>query len=238
MAASISRIASAPILAGRRPCHRRPGRRELFLGQQLAVGQVGQARLDHHVVLEVEDPLQIAQRHVQHQADAAGQRLEEPDMRDRGGQLDMAHALAADLLQRDLDAAFLADDAAILHALVLAAEALVVLDRPEDPGAEQAVTLGLEGPVVDRLGLLDLAVGPAERIRSGEASEILISSKVFGGGERVERVVGQFLVHLQILEISAGGGKAGFSAFGRAGRARIFVRGVTSLLPPHPGVPC
>jgi hypothetical protein len=153
---------------------------EFFFGHQLAIGQVGQARLDHHVVLEVEDPLQIAQRHVQHQADAGRQRLQEPDMRDRRGQLDVAHPLAADLLQRDFHAAFLADDAAILHALVLAAEALVVLDRPEDTRAEQAVTLGLERPVVDRLGLLDLAVGPREDPLR-EASETLISSKTFGG---------------------------------------------------------
>src|SRR5207244_11647510 len=64
------------------------------------------------------------------------------------------------LRHRHFDAAFLTDYAAVLQALVLAAEALVVLDRPEDLGAEQAVALGLEGPVVDGLRLLDFAVGP------------------------------------------------------------------------------
>jgi hypothetical protein len=98
----------------------------------------------------------------------------------RRGQFDMAHALAADLLQRDFHAAFLADDAAILHALVLAAEALVVLHGAEDARAEQAVTLGLERAVVDRLGLLDLAVGPAENAL-GARQETLISSKALGG---------------------------------------------------------
>ena len=44
-----------------------------------------QARLDDDVVLEVEDPLEILQRHVEHQADAAGQRLQEPDVGDRRG---------------------------------------------------------------------------------------------------------------------------------------------------------
>jgi hypothetical protein len=86
-------------------------------------------------------------------------------MRDRRGQFDMAHALAPDLLQRHLDAAFLADDAAILHALVLAAQALVILDRAEDARAEQPVALGLEGAVVDGLGLLDLA----DRTTTGSA---------------------------------------------------------------------
>ena len=59
-------------------------------------------------------------------------------MRDRRCELDMAHAVAAHLRQRHFDAALLADDALVLHALVLAAQAFVVLDRPEDAGAEQA----------------------------------------------------------------------------------------------------
>ena len=121
------------------------------------------------------------------------------------GELDMAHPLAPHLLERHLDTAFLADNAAILHALVLAAEALVVLDRPEDPRAEQPVTLGLERPVVDRLGLLDLAVGPAEDpLRGGERDLDLVER--LRCGERVERVRRQFLVHLRSL--SSGGGAA------------------------------
>src|SRR5256885_13344962 len=85
-------------------------------------------------------------------------------MGDRRGELDVAHALAAHARQRHLDAALLADDALVLHALVLAAQALVVLDRPEDTRAEQPVALGLEGAVVDRLRLLDLAVRPRENL--------------------------------------------------------------------------
>src|SRR6185503_8909530 len=96
--------------------------------------------------------------------DAAGQRLQEPDMGNRRGQLDMAHAVAAHLLHCDLYAALLADDALVLHALVLAAQALIVLHRPEDAGAEQAVTLRLEGAIIDRLRLFDLAVRPAQNL--------------------------------------------------------------------------
>src|SRR5216110_3940192 len=81
-------------------------------------------------------------------------------MPDGPRELDMPHALATDLGERDLDAALLADHPAMLQALVLAAQALVVLDRPEDLGAEQAVPLRLEGAIVDGLGLLHLAVGP------------------------------------------------------------------------------
>ena len=136
----------------------------LVLGQELTVRERGQARLQHDVVFEVQDALEILQRHVEQQADAARQRLQEPDVRDRSGEFDMAHALAPHARQRHLDAALLADDALVLHALVLAAQALVVLDRPEDARAEQAVALGLEGPVVDRLRLLDLAVGPGQNL--------------------------------------------------------------------------
>src|SRR5439155_21674377 len=121
--------------------------------------------------------LEILQRHVEQQADAARQRLQEPDMGDGRGELDMAHAVAPHLRQGDLDAAFLADDAAVLHALVLAAQALVVLDRPEDPGAEQPVPLRLEGAVVDRLGLLDLAIGPGtDPLRAGDRDTDLIEA--------------------------------------------------------------
>src|SRR5690606_3450991 len=75
-------------------------------------------------------------------------------------QVDVAETLAAHLALNDLDTALLADDPAVLHALVLAAVALVVLHGSEDLRAEEAVPLRLEGSVVDRLGLLDLTVRP------------------------------------------------------------------------------
>ena len=149
----------------------------LLLVEQLMLLQRGQPRLDDDVVLEIEDPFEILQRHVEQQADAARQRLQKPDMRDRRGELDMTHAVAAHLGEGHLDAAFLADDAAIFHALVLAAQALVILDRPEDAGAEQPVALGLEGPIVDRLRLLDLAVGPGvDALRAGDRDADLIEA--------------------------------------------------------------
>src|SRR6185436_7912627 len=120
-------------------------------------------------------------------ADAARQRLQEPDVGDRRGQLDMAHALAADLGDGDLDAALLADDALVLHALVLAAQALIVLDRAKDARAEQAVALGLERAVVDGLGLLDLAERPAaDALRRGNADLDLVERLRLG--DRVREV--------------------------------------------------
>src|SRR4051812_25348664 len=107
----------------------------------------------------------------------------------------MAHSLTADFRDGDLDAALFADDALVLHALVLAAQALVILDRTEDARAEQAVTLGLERAVVDRLGLLDLAERPAaDALRGGNADLDLVERLRLG--DRV-REVGH-LVHLSV----------------------------------------
>ena len=114
-------------------------------------------------------------------------------MGDRGRQFDMAHALAADLGQGHLDAAFLADDAAVLHPLVLAAQALVVLDRAEDAGAEQPVALRLEGSVVDRFRLLDLAVGPESDLL-GLAIEIrILSNEAEGLFGLAEKFINSFM---------------------------------------------
>src|SRR4029079_19352259 len=76
----------------------------------------------------------------------------------------MDHALAPHARKRHLDRAFLADDALVFHALVLAAQALVVLDRTEYARAEPAVALRLERAIVDRFRLLDLAVGPRQNL--------------------------------------------------------------------------
>src|SRR5215475_5131071 len=76
----------------------------------------------------------------------------------------MAHALAPHPRQRHFHRAFFADDALVLHPLVLAAQAFVVLDRPENARAEQTVALGLEGAVVDSLRLFDLTVGPGQNL--------------------------------------------------------------------------
>src|SRR5213078_4863253 len=116
---------------------------------------------------EVEDLLELARGDVEQVADAARDALEEPDVRDRSGQVDVAHALAAHLLARDLDAAALADDALVADALVLAAVALPVLRRTEDALAEQAVALGLERTVVDGLRLRDLTRRPVPNLLTG-----------------------------------------------------------------------
>src|SRR5262249_44095144 len=115
---------------------------------------------DDDVVLEVENLLKFAQGDVEQVSDAAGQPFEEPDVRAGAGQFDVAEPLAADFRLRDLDAAFVADHAAVLHAFVFSAQALPVGYRAEDARAEQAVALGFECAVVDRFRFRDVAVRP------------------------------------------------------------------------------
>ncbi|SKO68087.1 Uncharacterised protein [Mycobacteroides abscessus subsp. bolletii] len=119
---------------------------------------------------EVDDLFQILRRQVEQVSETRRNTLEIPDVRDRGGQLDVAHPLTAHLGASHLDAAALTDDALEAHALVLAAVALPVASRSEDLLAEQAVLLGLERAVVDGLRLLDFAEGPVtDVIRRREA---------------------------------------------------------------------
>jgi hypothetical protein len=56
--------------------------------------------------------------------------------------------------------ALVADDAPVLHPLILAAQTFPVGDRAENPGAEQTVALGFEGSVIDSFRLGYFAVGP------------------------------------------------------------------------------
>src|SRR5207302_11316620 len=97
---------------------------------------------------------------------------EEPDVAHRRGEVDVPHALPADLGARYLHPAALAHDALVTHALVLAAVALPVLGRTEDPLTEEPVLLGLERAVVDRLGLGDLARAPAADLLGGGEGDL------------------------------------------------------------------
>ena len=154
----------------------------VLLGQELGleVGPVVVALLlvdpGHEVGGEVDDLLELLGLQLlaglgahEQVGEPRARAAQVPDVHDRRGQLDVAHALAPDLRAGDLDAAALADDALEPDALVLAAVALPVLGGTEDLLAEEAVLLGLERAVVDGLRLLHLAVGPhADRVGGGE----------------------------------------------------------------------
>ncbi len=81
-------------------------------------------------------------------------------MRDRCGQFNMPHPLTANLGQSDLNAAFLTDNAPVLHPLIFTAQTFIIADRAKDAGTKQAVFLWLEGTIVDGFRLLDLTKRP------------------------------------------------------------------------------
>src|SRR5262249_11982722 len=144
---------------------------ELLLGEELPLLQLRVARIDDHVILKIDDLLQAGGLHVEQRPQAAGHGLEEPDVDDGGGKLDVAHALAADAAMRDLDAATVADHALVFHAAVLAAGAFPILLRAENALAEQAVLFRAIGAVVDGFRLLHLPERPAaDVVRAGEAN--------------------------------------------------------------------
>ena len=118
------------------------------------------AGVHDHKGFEIQDALEVAHGDIQQIADAAGQPLKEPHMRTRGSELDMAEALATNLAEGNFHAAFIADDAAMLHALVFAAQTFPIGDGAKYFGAEKAVAFGFEGAVIDGLRLGDFAVRP------------------------------------------------------------------------------
>ena len=143
---------------------------EFLLRQHLAFAERRITGIGDGVVLEVDHLFQRRGLHVEQRAQAARHRLEEPDVHDGRGELDVAHPLAADPAVRDLDAATVADHALVLHPAVLAAGAFPVLFRSEDALAEQAVAFRTVSAVVDRLGLFHLAERPtADVLRAGQS---------------------------------------------------------------------
>ena len=131
-----------------------------LFGQELLFFQGRVSGVDDDEGFEVEDSFEVAERNVQEVADAAGQALEEPHVGARRGEFNVPQPLAADLRERHLHAALVANDAPVLHALIFSAQALPVRHRSENPGAEKSIPLRLEGPVVDGLRLGDFAVRP------------------------------------------------------------------------------
>src|SRR5205085_6846243 len=145
--------------------------------QELRLGQRRLARIDDDVVFVINDALQLPRAHVEHQAEPRRHAFVEPDVGDRYRQLDVAHPLAADTRQSHFHAATVADDALVLDPLVFSARAFPIPGRPENSLAKQTALLGLEGPVVDRLRILDFALAPRpHRVRGGDPDRHLVEA--------------------------------------------------------------
>ena len=147
------------------------------LGQELRFRERRVARIDHDVVLVIDDALELARAHVEHQAKPRRHAFVEPDVRDRHSQLDVAHALTTHARERHFDAATVADHALVLDALVFSAGAFPVTRRTENAFAKQAALFRLEGAVVDRLRILDFALAPGtHRVAGSDADGDLIET--------------------------------------------------------------
>ena len=127
--------------------------------------------VNDHIIFVIQDAFEFARGQVEHQPHPRWHGLEKPDVTDRHGQFDMAHAFPAHPRQGDFYAAAIANDAAVLDPLVLAAITFPVPHRPENPFAEQAAFFWFERPVIDRLRILYFAVRPGpDYIRGCDAN--------------------------------------------------------------------
>ena len=81
-------------------------------------------------------------------------------MRTRCGELDVCHPIPANLRLNNLYTTLLANNTSVLHPFVFAAVAFIVFCRAENLGTKKAVTLGLEGSIVNCLGLFDFPMRP------------------------------------------------------------------------------
>ena len=145
--------------------------------QELRLGQRRLARIDDDVVLVIDHALELPRAHVEHQAESRRHALVKPDVRNRDGQFNVAHPFAANARQRDFHAATVADHALVLDPLVFSARAFPIPGRPENALAKQTALFGLEGPVVDRLRILDLTLAPRpHRVRGRDADRDLVEA--------------------------------------------------------------
>ena len=134
---------------------------KLIFVDQLAFCERGDARLNNDVTLKIEHLFNVLQRHIQHQRDTRWQGLQEPDVRNWGGKLNVTHTLTTHALKCDFHATLFAGYAFVFDALIFTAQALIILDRSKDTRTKETVAFWFERTVIDRLWLFNFAVRPA-----------------------------------------------------------------------------
>jgi hypothetical protein len=111
-----------------------------------------------NILSEVKDSVEIAAAYIEQQTEIAGYAARIPNMGDRSSQFNVTHAFAPHRSAGDLNAAFIADDAAVAHVLVFAAVALPITRGAEDRFTKKTIFFWAEPAVVDRLWLKHLAI--------------------------------------------------------------------------------
>ena len=134
---------------------------EFQFGQKLAALEWGIARVDNNEIFVVDDALELAGRHIQHETQAGRHALVEPDVGDWNRKINVAHPLATNAGNGDLNATTIANDALMLDAFIFAARAFPVPCWAENTFTEQTAFFGLECTIVDRFRIFYFALAPA-----------------------------------------------------------------------------
>ena len=118
-------------------------------------------------------------------------------MGNRGCELNMPHALAPHFGKRDFNAALFANDTLVLHALVLAAQAFVILHGSKNARAKKSIAFRLERTVVDGFRLFDFTERPLQDLfgRSNRNANLIECLRRNCWAENVH----DLLVHVSLL---------------------------------------
>ena len=123
--------------------------------------------MDHNIALVINDHVQLLGGDTQQVADFVWQGTEVPDVRDGDHQIDVTHALAANLLFGYLNTTTVTNDSFVANALVLAAMAFIILNGAENAFAKQTTHFRFVTAVVDGFRLYNLTITAAQNILRG-----------------------------------------------------------------------
>ena len=147
------------------------------LVQKLRFLQRRLARINDDVVFVINDAFKLARAHVEHQADARRHAFVKPNVRNRNGQFDMAHAFATHSRQGYFHATAIADYALVLDPLVFSARTFPIAGWTEDAFAEKSALFRFESSIIDRLRVFDFAFAPRpHRVARGDANCDLVET--------------------------------------------------------------
>src|ERR1700686_1129895 len=145
--------------------------------EELRLLQRRLARIDDDVILVIDDALELARAHVEHEAEARWHTFVEPYVRNRHGQFNMTHAFAANAGERYFHAATIANDALMFDALVFSAGAFPIPCRTKNSLAEKAALFRLKGAVINCLRVFDFALAPgSHRVARRDADRHLLKT--------------------------------------------------------------
>ena len=134
---------------------------EFGFGEKLALFKRSAAWVNNNKVLVVNDTLQSARSHVEHESQTRWHAFIEPDVRDRHSEVDVAHAFTTHTGEGNLHTASVADHTLVFDTLIFTARALPVTGRTENTLTEEAALFWFEGAIVDGLGIFYLSLAPS-----------------------------------------------------------------------------